>query len=66
VHKQYCNKVRLEEKKALSVASLPAPKTRLEEENSDLRNFVTVFKDGRENYGTKMAATRRDLAVTWA
>jgi hypothetical protein len=66
VQKQYNNKVRLEEKKALSAASLLAPKTRLEEEISELRNFVAVFKDGRENYETKMAATRRDLAVTRA
>jgi hypothetical protein len=52
VQKQYSNKVRLEEKKALSAAFLPAPKTSLEEENSELRNFVTVFKDGRKNYET--------------
>jgi hypothetical protein len=58
--------MRLEEKKVLPAASLPAPKTRLEEEISELRNFVTVFKDGRENYETKIAATRRDLMVTWA
>jgi predicted DNA-binding WGR domain protein len=43
--KQYNNKVRLEEKKALSAASLPAPKTRLEEEILELRSFVIVFKD---------------------
>jgi hypothetical protein len=61
VQKQYNNKVRLEEKKALSAASLPK-----EEEISELRNFMTVFKDGRENYETKMATTKRDLAVTWA
>jgi hypothetical protein len=65
VHKQYNIKVRLEEKKALSAASLPAPRIRLEEEKSELRIFVTVFKYGRENYETKMAAARRDLAVTW-
>jgi hypothetical protein len=53
--------VRIRREKALSAACLPAPKTRLEEEISELRNFVTVFKDGRENYRTKMAATRRDL-----
>jgi hypothetical protein len=29
-------------------------------------NFATSFKVGRENYGTKMATVRRDLAVTWA
>jgi hypothetical protein len=59
--------VRIIREKALSVASLPAPKTRLEEEISELRNFVTVFKDGRENYDdTKMATARRDLTVTWA
>jgi hypothetical protein len=58
--------VRLEEKKNLLAASLPASKTRLEEEISELQNFVTIFKDGRENYETKMATTRRDLAVTWA
>jgi hypothetical protein len=33
---------------------------------SELRNYVTDFKNGRKNYETKMAATRRDLAVTWA
>jgi hypothetical protein len=37
--------------------------TRLEEEISELRNFVTVFKNGRENIGTKMAGARRDLTV---
>jgi hypothetical protein len=58
VQKQYNNKVELEEKKGLSVASLPAPETRLEEEISELRNFVTVFKDGRENYETKMVTVR--------
>jgi hypothetical protein len=35
--------------------SVPAPKTHLEEEISELRNFVTVFKDGRKKLWNKDA-----------
>jgi hypothetical protein len=44
-------------------AALPASKAQLEVENSGASNFATSFEVGRENYGTKMAATRRDLTV---
>jgi hypothetical protein len=51
--------VQLEEKKALSAVSLPAPKTRLEEEILELQNFVTVLNDGRENHETRWGHEKR-------
>jgi hypothetical protein len=54
----------------LLVATLSAPKTRLEEEKSELAwrtNFLSTFLNaGRINYETKMVAAGRDPAVTWA
>jgi hypothetical protein len=38
------------------LSQLPRPD--FEVENSGASNFATSFKDGRENYETKMATTR--------
>jgi hypothetical protein len=53
----------------LLAATLSAPKTRLEEEKSELvwrTNFLSTFLNaGRINYGTMMVAAGQDPAVTW-
>jgi hypothetical protein len=59
------NQVRLEEKKPCGRRLSRLLKPDFEVENSRASNFATSFKDGRENYETKMATARRDLAVTW-
>jgi hypothetical protein len=59
VHKQYNNQVRLEEKSPVGGVSPGSQDQTFQVENSGASNFATSFKDGRENYETKMTALRR-------